>query len=293
MTKCVAGIEVGGTTAAVAVCDQIGHFLFKQKGIPTGTEVPPAEAIVNICNVLKQSGYTFERIGIASFGPLNLRQGTIANTPKPGWANFPLVEAVQKEFPGIPIVLETDVNAPAYCEYLEYVKEDPSITTLSYITIGTGVGLGVYSDSKIYHGSMHPEFGHISIKKRQGDDFPGVCPFHGDCLEGLCSAGGLAKRIGIQPCQLKDVPNEDPLWDIFAEYVGQAAADAAVAYSLDAFVIGGGIATGDGREWIFDKIQEYCNKYINNYIKPPRILRPHFGKDAGLMGACAVAFKTD
>ena len=289
--KLVAGIEIGGTTSAVAISDRIGNIIWKKKGIPTGRSLTPEQAIDGFSKVLKESGYNFEKIGIASFGPLDLKKGTMGNTPKPGWGKFPLVDAVQKRFPGKKIILETDVNAPAFCEYVEYHKEDPSITSLAYITIGTGVGLGLYSDNKLYHGAMHPEFGHIKIHKRDEDKFQGTCPFHGDCIEGLCSSGGISKRLGIQPDDIRHLPQDHPVWEIYADYVGQSAASAALAYSLDAFVIGGGITTGDGRDYLYPKIQEYCNKYLNGYIKPPRILKPHYGKDAGLMGACAIAFQ--
>ena len=289
--KLVAGIEIGGTSAAVAISDRIGNIIWKKKGIPTGTSLTPDQAVESFSKVLKGCGYNFEKIGIASFGPLDLKKGTMGNTPKPGWGQFPLVSAVQKRFPGKKIILETDVNAPAFCEFVEYHKEDPSITSLAYITIGTGVGLGLYSDNKIYHGSMHPEFGHLKVHMRKDDNFKGTCPFHGDCIEGLVSSGGISKRLGIKADDIRYLKADNPFWDIYADYVGQCAASASLAYSLDAFVIGGGITTADGRESLYTKIQEYCDKYLNGYIKSPRILRPHYGKDSGLMGACAIAFQ--
>ena len=291
LTKYVAGIEIGGTSAAVAISDKIGNLVWMKKGIPTGTDQTPSQAVEKFSKALKSSGYDFKKIGIASFGPLDLQKGTMGNTPKPGWGKFPLVQEVKKHFPGKEIILETDVNAPAYCEFVEYHKEDPSITSLAYITVGTGVGLGLYSDKKVYHGSMHPEFGHSKIQKRKNDNFKGTCPFHGDCVEGLVSSGSISKRLGITQHDIRYLKPDSPIWDLYSDYLGQTAANAALAYSLDAFVIGGGITTADGRDFLYKKIQQYCDKYLNGYIKSPRILRPHYGKDSGLIGACAVAFQ--
>ena len=288
-TKRVACIEVGGTTAAVAIAETVGTFLWKRKGINTSPPRDPAEAVKEIAEVLKSSNMEFSAIGVASFGPLDVKKGCIANTPKPNWRMFPLVPELQKYFPGIPIYLDTDVNAPAYSEYLARHEADPSVQAVAYLTIGTGVGLGVYSDGRTYHGIMHPEFGHIKFQKREGDTYKGSCPFHGDCLEGIISSIALSERLGIDHSQLPSVPNDDPTWDLFAYYIGQAAAIAAYTYAIDHFFVGGGIVTGDEREFIIKKANEYCKTIINEYIQPPEICLPKFLKDAGLVGAAAIA----
>ncbi|KAH0787010.1 ROK family protein [Histomonas meleagridis] len=231
----------------------------------------------------------FQSIGIASFGPIDVQKGCISNTPKPNWRNFPIVSELQKYFPGIPIYFETDVNAPAYSEYLALHEIDSSVQAVSYLTIGTGVGLGVYSDGKTYHGIMHPEFGHIKLQKKEGDTYKGLCPFHGDCLEGIISSNALAQRLGIDHSQLPTISNDNPVWDTLAFYIGEAASIAALCYSLDHFVVGGGIVTGDGREFIIEKANEYCKQILNGYIVAPVICLPKHLKDAGLVGAAAIA----
>ena len=285
----VACVEVGGTSAAVAIAEEVGTFLWKRKGINTSPPRDPKEAIKEIADVLKSSNMEFQAIGIASFGPLDIQKGCISNTPKPNWRMFPLVSELQNHFPGIPIYLETDVNAPAYSEYLALHEGDPTVQAVSYLTIGTGVGLGLFSDGKTYHGIMHPEFGHIKLQKKEGDTYNGICPFHGDCLEGIISSNALADRLGIDQSQLPTVPNDDPIWDVFAFYIGEAASIAAMAYSIDHFVVGGGIVTGDGRDFIIKKANEYCRSIINGYIQPPEVCLPKFHKDAGLVGAAAIA----
>jgi fructokinase len=286
----VACIELGGTSCAVGIADSIGSFLWKQRGIPTAAPLSPATVVASISNALKSSGYSFSTIGVASFGPLNVKGGCLGNTPKPGWSGFNLISELQKHFPEATIILETDVNAPAYSEYLALSSKTPGTHAVSYLTVGTGVGLGLFSDGKTYHGMLHPEFGHSLVCRYPGDKFEGTCPFHGGCcFEGLISAGALAKRLGIEAKELSGVPNDDPVWDLFAFYIGQVGASAALAYAVDYLFVGGGIMTGDGREFLYRKANDYCAKLLNGYVEAPVISAPEYEKDAGLVGAAAVA----
>lgn len=284
-------VELGGTSASVAVSGAIGEFLWKSKGIDTTSARKPKDSVREIAERLKSSKLQFQKLAIASFGPLDIERGRIGNTPKPNWKYFPLVEELAHYFPNIPIILETDVNAPAYSEYLALRKTDRNVRSVAYMTVGTGVGLGVFSDGKTYHGIMHPEYGHTLVPKRKDDKFSGSCPFHSDCIEGLITSGALSKRLGIESKDLVHVPNSHPVWDLFSYYIGMAAANAAMSYSIDHFVVGGGIATGDGRGFIIDMANQYCKKIINGYVQVPKICLPYYLKDAGLVGASALALK--
>ncbi|OHT11651.1 Fructokinase [Tritrichomonas foetus] len=292
--KTVAAIELGGTSASVAITNELGNFLYKKKGINTAPPRDAAEAVKEIAEALKEPNIPFEAIGIASFGPIDIKNGKIANTPKPNWRQFPFISELRKYFGNdIPIIFETDVNAPAYSEYLALHKEDPSISSVAYLTIGTGVGLGAFLDDRMVHGRLHPEFGHTLIAPRKDDHFEGTCPFHGPCIEGLIATGALAKRLNISHEELVDVPVDDPIWDLFAYYVAETAAAAAYAYAIDVLVVGGGIMTGDNRGYLYDLANEHLKKIINGYIEPPVIRRPYYNKDAGLVGASACAFHSE
>lgn len=213
-------------------------------------------------------------------------EGTIGNTPKPNWKHFPLVSEIRKNLEtDVPIILETDVNAPAYSEYLALNEKGKKAKAVAYLT----VGLGVFVDGHPIHGSLHPEFGHIIVDSYKNDHFPGICPFHGNCLEGLISAGALAQRLNIKPENLKDVPNDHPIWDLFSYYIAKTATTAAYSYAIDYFVVGGGIMTGDNRGFLYDKSNEFCKNFINGYLDEPKIIRPVYNKDAGLVGAAACA----
>ncbi|KAK8876375.1 hypothetical protein M9Y10_006578 [Tritrichomonas musculus] len=276
--KTVCCVEIGGTTSA-------------KKGITTAFPIRGEDSIKLICNAIKETGTKYSAIGIASFGPLNIAKGTIGNTTKPNWKHFPLVAEFRKNLQtDVPIVLETDVNAPAYSEYLALNERGKKAKAVAYLTVGTGVGLGIFVDGHPIHGALHPEFGHITIDPYKNNYFPGVCPFHGNCFEGVISAHALARRLNIKPEELKDVPNEHPVWDLFAYYIAKAATTAAYSYAIDYFVVGGGIMTGDNRGFLYDKANEYCKNMINGYLDEPIICRPVYNKDAGLVGAAACAF---
>lgn len=291
--KPVCGIEMGGQTAAVAISTKLGEFLFKKKGIKTREPVTPIQAVEEITKTIKESGYDISAIGIASFGPVDLINGKIANTPKPGWTGFPIVEEFQKRFPGIPVVIDTDVNAPAYSEYLAYKETHPEARSVAYATVGTGIGVGVFADGHCLHGYMHPEVGHLYPMKHPEDNYEGACKFHGPCYEGMASALGIAGRKGLQPGELQNIPNDDKVWEHFAYYLGQLAAACMNTYSLDAFVYGGGIVTASDKGFLMPKIREYCEKFINGYVRVPEVITPKYGADAGLVGAVALALNSE
>lgn len=292
-TKVVAGIELGGTSAALCISDGLGNFLFKKKGIKTLPPRNPVEAIEEIATTLKGASIPFDCIGVATFGPISIQKGEFLMTPKKMWQHFPLVKEVKKHFPNIPIVLDTDVNAPAFSEFLQLKESHPNINSVAYVTIGTGIGLGLYADGKTLHGQMHPEFGHLLVRPQEGDTFAGSCPFHGPCLEGMAASGAVARRLGIDQSEIANLERDHKIWDNWCYYVGSLCFNAALAYSTDVVVVGGGIATGKGREYLYEKISEEVKKLNCGYINVPKIIPPFYGRDAGLVGAAALALYSE
>ena len=115
---------------------------------------------------------------------------------------------------GKPFKFDTDVNAPALAEFLRNRRLNDSLSSSAYVTVGTGVGVGLVVNGKTVHGLLHPEAGHIMVAKLPGDDFPGTCPFHGACIEGLCSSGSLATRKGRQHVKYIHMKNHSPRIDV-------------------------------------------------------------------------------
>jgi fructokinase len=147
-------------------------------------------------------------LGIGSFGPIDLDKssktfGYITSTPKLAWANYNIV-GTMKEALNIPVGFDTDVNASVLGE-----ATWGSLKGLSsgiYITIGTGVGVGVMINGSLLHGMLHPEGGHILLNQHPGDTFDGNCPYHKNCLEGYAAGPAIEQRWKKKAYDLKDRP---------------------------------------------------------------------------------------
>ena len=169
-------------------------------------------------------------MGVACFGPLCLNRasqdfGSITSTPKPNWQNTPVLShlkgRIDAKKEGFKSGIETDVNAAALLEYHHGNHKEVS-ESICYITVGTGIGVGLVFHGKPVHGLVHGEGGHMRVAIHPKDkDFEGNCPFHGNCLEGLCSNNAIVKRLGLN--NEKDLPaldDENEVWDIIADYLG-------------------------------------------------------------------------
>lgn len=253
-------IEAGGTKFVCAV-GNTNYQVQDSIRIPTTT---PDETLGKVVEYFKQ----FDELGaisVASFGPIEIRHssdkyGYITNTPKPGWQDTNFV-GVLKQYFNIPIYWTTDVNGSAYGEYVLETLFNKPVHSLVYYTIGTGVGAGCVIDGKFVGDAGHPEMGHIKLKRHPEDiNFDGICPFHGDCLEGLVSGPTFDARLGKPG---KDVPLSDPTWDIMAYYVAQAAMDATAMFRPAEIVFGGGVVS----EPFLDKVRKQFNELLNGYLE--------------------------
>lgn len=253
-------IEAGGTKFVCAV-GNINYQIQDSVHIPTTT---PEETLQKCIEFFDQYKDDLSAIGIASFGPIEIRKsspkyGYITNTPKKGWADTDFVGPLKKHF-NIPIAWTTDVNGSAYGEYVLSTLFNKRINSLVYYTIGTGCGAGAVIDGKFVGELGHPEMGHIRLKRHPDDlDFKGICPFHGDCLEGLVSGPTFEARTGKKG---KDVPLTDHVWDIMAYYVAQAALDATLMFRPGQLIFGGGVVS----EEFLKKVRHEFKKLLNNYV---------------------------
>jgi len=199
--KLYAAIEGGGTKFICAVMDADRRIL-SQARFPA---LSPSETIshcLDFFTAARQKLGRLSAMGIANFGPLDPRSssenyGKILKTPKSGWSFLDLVTPFQQNL-GVPVVFDTDVNGAVLAESLWGAGK--GLKNLVYYTIGTGIGAGAIVENRLIHGLMHPEMGHVFLPHdRRQDPFEGVCPFHGDCFEGLSSgpAGNLKLNISV------------------------------------------------------------------------------------------------
>ncbi len=254
-------IEAGGTKFVCAV-GNINYQIQDSIHIPTTT---PEETIQKCIEYFDQFKDDLSAIAIASFGPIEIRRsspkyGYITNTPKPGWQDTDFVGPFKKHF-NVPIAWTTDVNGSAYGEYVLSTLFNKRINSLVYYTIGTGVGAGCVINGHFVGEMGHPEMGHIRVKRHPDDmNFKGICPFHGDCLEGLVSGPTFDARLGKKG---KDVPLTDHVWDIMAYYVAQAALDATLMFRPGQIVFGGGVVS----EEFLKKVRREFKKLLNDYVE--------------------------
>lgn len=254
-------IEAGGTKFVCAVGNE-DYRVENQIQIPTTT---PAETLTAVVNYFKQ--FEIGALSVASFGPIEIRKtspkyGFITKTPKPGWNDTDFLGFLKNEL-DVPTFWTTDVNGSAYGEYTMSTLFNEKISSLVYYTIGTGVGAGAVINGHLVGGIGHPEMGHVLVKRHPNDlDFKGICPFHGDCLEGLVSGPTFEARTGKKG---KDVPLTDETWDIMAYYIAQAAVQTTLSLRPNKIVFGGGVAN----EVLLGKVRQEFKTILNDYVDVP------------------------
>ena len=234
-------------------------------------------------------------VGIGSFGPADVARsspgfGHITSTPKPGWANTDVVGAFEEL--GVPVGFDTDVNAAALGEAAW--GAGTGLDTFVYVTVGTGIGGGAVVEGELLHGHRHPEMGHVRVpRERERDPFPGSCPFHGDCLEGLASGPALEARWG-RPAH--ELPIGHPAWDLEAEYLAHAVTGWTLTLAPQRVILGGGVME---RAFLFPAIRRRVVELLGGYLDVPElrdrasgfIVPPGLGSRAGLMGAFRLAHR--
>ena len=259
----LAAVEGGGTTWVAVISEGSPGNIVDRADFVTET---PLITLPKIKEWLKTK--SFDALGVASFGPIDCRPssanyGFITTTPKPNWGNTDVLRllGVYDEFKDIPHKFDTDVNAPAYAEYRLFTAGQ---TSCAYITVGTGVGVGLVVNGQTVHGLSHPEAGHINVAKCAGDDFVGTCPFHGSCIEGLISTGALSKRRGISADELPLLTDDDKLWDITAYYLAQLCVSLILMTCPERIIIGGGLMN---RTVLYKKIRAHTVTILGGYIQ--------------------------
>ena len=284
-------IEAGGTKMVCGIGTETGEII-RHTSIPTTT---PEETMARIFDFF--AGESIEALGVGTFGPVDLdpdsdTYGHITTTPKVRWANYPLYETLKAHF-GVPVILDTDVNGAAFGEMKFGGAKD--VSSCVYMTVGTGIGAGAVIDGELVHGMGHPEMGHILVRRHPSDDSNGVCPYHGDCLEGLASGPAIEARSGVKGHLLDET---DERWDIEADYLAQALMNFALIIAPQRIILGGGVMK---QKHLFPKLREAFKEKLNGYIQnqyvdhvETYIVPPTLGDFAGLKGALALAiYKED
>ena len=281
----IGALEAGGTKMVVAVGDENGKILDHQT-IPTTEPVETVKAIGEYFQAQQ-----VEAIGVACFGPIDVHKnsktyGHILMTPKLKWRGFDILGELRK-YCDVPMAFDTDVNGSAIGESRWGAAKD--VNSCVYVTIGTGIGIGVITDGKPVHGALHPEGGHIMLKQKPGDTFGGVCPSHGSCFEGLAAGPAIAKHYGKPAIELVDCPE---VWETESDYIAQALTTYICVLSPEKIILGGGVMK---QKQLFPLIRKKVVEILNGYLSMPElddiehyVVEPGLGDDQGIMGCIAM-----
>jgi fructokinase len=280
-------IEAGGTKFVCGIGNENGDIIEKIS-FPTTT---PEETLQLVTDYFKDK--QIEALGVGSFGPIDLNQesstyGFITSTPKKHWKNVNLLGELKKQL-DVPMAFDTDVNAAALGE-LEWGAAK-GLDSCIYMTVGTGIGVGAVSEGKVIHGMLHPEMGHILVRRHEDDTYKGNCPFHGDCLEGMASGPAIENRWGQKGVVLSA---NQQVWELEAYYLAQALVNYILVLSPKKMILGGGVMQ---QKQLFPIIIENVVNLLNGYIQHENLLvniddyivPPELGDNAGLCGALALA----
>ncbi|MEG1902218.1 MAG: ROK family protein [Clostridium sp.] len=276
-------LEAGGTKMVCAIGDEHGKIL-DRISVPTET---PEITLPKLIEYFKDK--KIETLGIGCFGPIDLNRssstyGCITSTPKIAWRGCDIVGAFKKAL-NIPIGFDTDVNGSVLGEVTWGCAK--GLENAIYITIGTGVGVGVYAHGKLLHGMLHPEGGHILLPKHPGDTYKGKCPYHGDrCLEGLAAGPAIEERWGKKGIELA---NQKEVWELEAYYIAVALVNYIMMLSPQKIILGGGIMH---QEQLMPLVRSGVIELLNGYLSTPElqdidnyIVLPSLDDNQGIMGA--------
>ncbi|HEY7671478.1 MAG TPA: ROK family protein [Gammaproteobacteria bacterium] len=287
------GIEGGGSKFRCAVASAPDRILESATVPTTDPQTTLAECVRFFATAQSKHG-PIAAFGVGCFGPIELRRqtpdfGRTLATPKAGWCGVDVIEPLRSAF-SVPIALDTDVGAAALAELR--LGAGRGVGSLAYVTVGTGIGGAVAPLNASTPRLMHAEMGHVPVRRDPRDSsFAGVCPFHGDCLEGLASGTAIRARWG---CTLEELPAEHVGRSLVASYLGQLAASIALMVAVERIVFGGGVMSSGA---LLPLVRAAAFEYLNGYVAPLRdaalvanyICGPGLGDDAGIVGALLLA----
>ncbi|SDE11125.1 fructokinase [Priestia aryabhattai B8W22] len=276
-------IEAGGTKFVCAVGDNNGQ-IFEKVQFPTTTPEETMEQVIEFF-----SRFNLRAIGLGSFGPCDVNSesityGYITSTPKLSWRGYPILKTLEESF-NIPIGFSTDVNAAALGEVTFGAAK--GLDSCLYITVGTGIGAGAVLGGKLLQGLSHPEMGHVIVRRHSNDTYPGKCPYHRDCLEGLAAGPAIEERWENTGFKLVNRPE---VWELESYYLAQALVHYILILSPKKIILGGGVMK---QKQLFPLIYRDVKKLLNKYIEIPQlsdeiekyIVPAGLGDLAGITGA--------
>ena len=284
----IGAIEAGGTKMVLATGYADGTIV-ERASIPTEE---PAKTVPAMVEWL--SGKGIAALGIAAFGPTAVNPkspdyGHILQTPKLAWRGYDFLGEMRRGL-GVPCGYDTDVNGACLGEVMYGAGK--GLDNVIYITVGTGIGAGVYVDGHLLHGMLHPEAGHIVLARVPGDEgFACNCPSHDSCFEGLAAGPAVVARYGVE--RASDMADDEGFLELESAYIAQGIVTYIYTLSPQRIVLGGGVP--DHAPKLMARVRVKVLEQINGYLATPEltdidgyIVPPACGGDQGVLGAIAL-----
>jgi fructokinase len=291
VSKLYGGVETGGTWCVCAVGSGPDEIV-REEQFATAKPEATLERIV----AFFADGPAIEAVGIGSFGPVDLDPdsptwGSVTTTPKPGWQHVAVAPVIRDRL-SVPVAFDNDVTAAAVGEHRWGAGQ--GVDALCYLTVGTGIGAGLLTEGRPWHGLVHPEVGHLRIPRegdRDHETFAGTCPVHGDCWEGVASGPAIAERWQTAPAEL---PDEHPAWEVEADYLALGILSIVMVASPERVIVGGGVME---RRPLLGMVRRRLRELVAGYLDTPLlgdqidsyVVSPELGDRAGVLGAIALA----
>lgn len=281
-------LEAGGTKMVLAIGTEKGEII-EQFSIPTRT---PEETMPEIVAWFKER--EIEALGIGCFGPVDVKPesetyGYILDTPKLPWVHFDLLGALQREL-NVPMKIDTDVNGSCLGEMTFGCAK--GLSSVLYLTVGTGIGAGISIDGKLVHGMLHPEAGHILIARHPEDKGECCCPYHDSCIEGLAAGPSIGKRWGKKAAELKE---DERVWELESHYLAEGLVNYILTVSPQKIILGGGVMH---QEQLFPLIRKKVTKMLGGYLRTKEladmdsyIVPSSLNDDQGILGAIQLGWQ--
>jgi fructokinase len=285
----IAGIELGGTKCICTLAYGPGRII-SQRSIPTTNSDQTLTAIEAVLSNW-WSDVGFRAMGIASMGPIRIAPeaidfGHILATTKPGWPGADIARRLNRPF-NVPLAFDTDVNGAAVAEILWGAGQ--GMTDFAYVTVGTGVGVGLIVNGQPTRGIGHSEIGHIRVPRLPGDTFKSACKFHVDCVEGLASGNAIKQRLGAE--HVSNIDCEHFVWDVVADAITAMCHGLVCTAGPQRIVLGGGVITKQPH--LLHRIGPMLERSLAGYIELPNdrdyVSAPGLNELAGPLGPIALA----
>ncbi len=289
--KEVIGVDLGGTAI------KMGRFLSNGtclESISLATPQPAnpqpvVKAIAQGVNQLNQDR-TCMAIGLGVPGPTDTaRRIAKKSINLPSWDDVPVADWLETQT-GLATMLENDANCAAVGE--AWLGAGKQFKDFILLTLGTGVGGGIFLDGKLFTGRCGAA-GELGLITLNPDGFPCRSGNQGS-LEQYASIGSVIRNTGKQPAEigrLAELGDKTAIafWQNYGRTLGAGLAGLIYVLTPEAVIIGGGISASS-RFFLPSTLKEIERRVVSPSRPGLQLLTAELGNKAGMLGAAKLVW---